>query len=469
VGIDAGALERMLRYVSETKAEVSAMVVLRHGKVVLEANAYPHRPTDRHTVYSCTKSVTSILVGIAVAEGLIPGGVDARVVDLFPEWSLSGRDGPKGKITLRDLLTMRSGLDWTEDFHYGAPGDSWGEMVSSPDPVRYVLDRPMREEPGTVFQYASGVSHVVGAIVQRRTGKTLSALARERLFRPLGITDVAWESSPNGLDWGGWGLQLRPEDLAKVGQLLLDGGRWRGQQLGPASWVAESTRKWTETSQFSISEQGYGYQWWQTEQGYMASGYGGQYLFVNPEQDLVAVFFSALPNREAFLPRLLMQLYVAPSVGAEGSPAADERLRSAVEAFERPPSAKPVALPAVARAMNGAELELAGGARLGLAFPDGQEAILRASFADGECVVRVGLDGVPRVNQCQPLRWIREKGPVAFTGWFDGDTLVIRHAAMDGTSELLYRMDLGSDPIELSVLTVQSGDVIDRSTWTRWR
>jgi len=466
VGVDAGPLERMLHYLTSTKTNVHAILVLRHGKLILEAYAYPHRATDRHALYSCTKSVTSIITGIAIADGLIPG-VEARVVDLFPERKIAGRDGPKGAVTLRDLLTMQGGFDWNE-WPYSGPDNSLDAMVASADPTQYVLDRPMRFEPGKAFNYNTGSSQLIGAVVQQRTGKKLAAFAQEKLFGPLGIADFSWYALRDGSSWGGTGLQLRPEDMAKLGQLYLDHGTWQGKQLVPASWVAESTTKFTPKWDANSFPIGYGYQWWMTEQGYTALGSGGQAILVNPAQDLVAVVVSSLEDSSATgAIGILLDLYVAPAVRDGGSTGADEKLRAAIAAFERKPEAKPIALPSVARSVSGASFALEDGSRFSIAYTDGSEAVATFSSPKGSCTFPIGLDGVPRVSDCDPSwPW---RGPAAFTGWFEGDVLLVRHAAIDAGNEFIYRMEMSEDRMELSGIARYNGAVVYRTRGKRER
>jgi CubicO group peptidase (beta-lactamase class C family) len=469
VGVDADLLEQMVRNLHDSKRDIDAVLVLRHGKVVLEAYAYPHRPTDRHNLFSCTKSVISMLTGIAISEGKVPG-VEARVVDLFPEWNLARGDALKGRITLRDLLTMQSGLEWNQGWVHGMP-DPDREVYESSDSARYILEKPMRTEPGTTFYYTNSSSHLIGAVVQKVTSKPLAEYAEEKLFRPLGIEGAAWWKTQDGRNTGGWGLFLRPEDMAKLGQLFLDGGRWNGRQVVPAAWVDESTRKWAETPSASQTL-GYGYQWWRTEWGYMAQGSGGQFIFVNPDQDLVAVFFSALPGFESWLPHTLMEKYIVPAADAVGSSAADERLLRAVADFDRKPTSRPLPLPAIASSLNGARFALEDGSRLGIAFPGDGEAVARLTSSRGECVFRIGLDGVPRVNTCYPRSGtpgLPASGPAALIGWFEDDLLKFRQAAVDESDDLVYQVALATDRIEISASQYLFGDNVIRTTGTRER
>jgi CubicO group peptidase (beta-lactamase class C family) len=330
VGVDGGTLAGMLRYLSGNPG-VEAVVIVRRGRVVLEAHVPPSRPGQAQALDTCTQSVTSLLTGIALRDKAIES-LDRPVIEFFPGRRTADRDSPWKAITLRHLLTMQGGLDW-DDTHE-AP--STHEMEQSADPVQYVLDRAVNMEPGSAFRYSNGAAHLAGAILQARTGKTLGAYAQEKLFGPLGITRFSWSEGPGGLSWGSSGITLSAEDLAKLGQLLLQKGEWEGKQIIPAEWISESTRKWAETSTADASDQGYGYLWWRTASGYAAFGSGSQALFVDPDHELVAVFLGA-SGTDRTLPAVVMDSYVLRAVDGGGSPDADRKLRDAIAAFERQP------------------------------------------------------------------------------------------------------------------------------------
>ena len=220
------------------------------------------------------KSFVSTLVGIAIDKGYIDS-VNRPVKDFFPGRVWSNPSADKDAMRLEDLLTMRSGLDWLE-------GDAaYTKMYMSRDWVKFVMDETEVHKPGTVFNYCSGCSHVLSAIVQSKTGMNTQDFAQKELFGPLGITALAWDADSQGLSIGGWGLQLTPRDMAKLGYLYLNGGIWDGRQIVSAQWVKTATQKHTGTD----SELGYGYQWWThpSLEGYAALGLYGQTIFVIPQ------------------------------------------------------------------------------------------------------------------------------------------------------------------------------------------
>lgn len=184
-------------------------------------------------------------------------------------------------------------------------------MRSSTDWIQFVLDLPMIEDPGSHFEYCNGASMVLSAILQEATGMSAFAFATEYLFSPLGISDVKWFSNPQGISIGYSELELRPEDMAKIGHLYVSDGLWNNEQIVSSSWVRASTRKYINAT----LQEGYGYHWWIDDSGiYMALGYGGQYIIVVPEEDLVVVFVSDLAERDFYLPEQLFQDYILPSI-----------------------------------------------------------------------------------------------------------------------------------------------------------
>ena len=271
-----------------------------------------HRSTKLHTLQSVTKSVTSAALGIAVDEGLIQG-VDVPAMSFFDAYEPDVSDPRKAAMTLEDMLTMRSGLDWNEMISYDDASNSCIQLEASDDWIRFVLDHPMREDPGTVFDYNSGVSVLLGKIVGVATGQRVDHWAEERLFKPIGITDYYWKTTPGGeVDTEG-GLYLSAHDLARIGYLFLRGGVWAGEQIISAEWVTRSTTPTVSDIRPTNDEQndGYGYQWWVPEyEGdrtvvFAGRGYGGQFLLVVPEFDIVVVFnawnIHESPERSTFL------------------------------------------------------------------------------------------------------------------------------------------------------------------------
>jgi CubicO group peptidase (beta-lactamase class C family) len=305
-GMDSGQLADMLAQIEEHNHRIDSVLVVRQGYLLLEAYVSPFQPGEKHIVYSCTKSVVSALVGIAMEQGYLEG-VDQPVLDIV-ERSAANLDPRKRDMTLEDLLTMSTGLDCRDSYLYRWEGLS--QMRRSDDWVQFVLDLPMAAEPGTRFEYCNGASFLLSANVQEKTGQSALDFARAHLFGPLGISDVEWASSPQGITIGWSDLHLTPRDMAKIGYLYLRGGQWDGKQVVPAGWVEASTRKHISAT----LEDGYGYQWWVDDSGYyMALGYAGQFIFVVPEKDLVVVFVSDLAEQDFYVPQQLLEQHILPA------------------------------------------------------------------------------------------------------------------------------------------------------------
>ncbi len=270
-------------------AEIHHLVLLRHGSVIADFHPAPFRATDGHTLFSCSKTFVAAAVGIAEGEGLLR--VSDPVVAFFPN-ELPDRVSPwLASLTVRDLLTMQSGI---------VPTDSVRQ--NSLHWVRDLLALPVTAKPGERFAYDSMCTYLLSAIVGRVSGSSLLDYLRPRLFNPLGITSLNWEASPEGESCGGWGLYLQAESMAKFGQCLLQEGRYAGRQLIPAQWVRDMMT-------VHVPERGYGYQMWTCAQpGSMrADGAYGQFIIVLPHEDMVCVITQCITavapgNREqAFL------------------------------------------------------------------------------------------------------------------------------------------------------------------------
>ncbi|WP_062493273.1 serine hydrolase domain-containing protein [Paenibacillus sp. 32O-W] len=284
-GMDIARLEALASQLPEWG--MRDVVVVRHGQLVWEWHA---AGDDRlAAIYSCTKSILSALVGIAIGQGIL-AGPEQPAAELLPELA-EAADERKRAITIGHLLTMTSGLEWPD---FDKP---YRRMKASADWVRYVAETPLAHAPGQVFAYNSGGSHLLSAILTRATGESALAFARKHILDKLGVRDVRWNDH-GGINEGGTGIHMSSRDLAKFGLLYLQGGRWGGEQLVPEWWVRASLspkHKGLMNYEPPIYGQ-YGYHWWISERSAnrwadcpFAFGYGGQCLFIVPPADLVVV------------------------------------------------------------------------------------------------------------------------------------------------------------------------------------
>jgi CubicO group peptidase (beta-lactamase class C family) len=333
VGLDAATLCGLVpRFDTWKEADLHAVLVARHGTLVFEhyfQGADEHwgqslgivtfGPDVKHDLRSITKSVTSLLLGIAIDRGWVPG-VDTSVLSLLPAYA-GLHSAAMDRITLRHLLTMSAGLKWDEDLPYSSSANSEIQMDDAPDPYRYVLTRPVDTPPGAVWNYSGGSAALISAVLHQATGKTEDVLAQELLFDPLGISDVAWVRYPgNGEPLAASGLAMRPRDLAKLGQLVLNRGMWDGKQIVSAAWVDASITPQIQGPVLYF----YGYQWWlgrslvNRRQVDWAAGWGlgGQRLFVLPQLDMVVLVMAGLyrSDIQSLVPLIALSRYALAAV-----------------------------------------------------------------------------------------------------------------------------------------------------------
>jgi CubicO group peptidase (beta-lactamase class C family) len=306
--MESSVLADMMRTIGDEEYAIDSVTVVRNGYMVADVAIHPFGPDSLHVIHSCTKSIVSALIGIAIDQSYIQG-VQQQVLSFFPDRRAANADENTEAMTLEHLLTMSSGLECKDSYLYRWRG--LNQMRQSDDWVQFMLDLPMAEAPGTRFEYCNGGSFLLSAILQASTGTCAAEFARSHLFGPLGITDVEWPTNPQGISIG-WGeLRMRPHDMAKIGLLYLRGGQWDGEAVVPSSWVEASTRKHIGAT----LQDGYGYQWWVDDENgaYMALGYAGQFIFVVPERDLVAVFTSDLSEDDFYVPQRLLNDYIVPA------------------------------------------------------------------------------------------------------------------------------------------------------------
>ncbi|HMH59176.1 MAG TPA: serine hydrolase [Galbitalea sp.] len=279
----------------ESLDSVHSFMLVRHGSVVAEQWWSPGRPDVPAHIWSLSKSFTSSAVGLAIAEGRL--ALTDRVVELLPDKAPREIDERLARLTVRDLLTMTTG--------HAAESLPEDERLTGPRWAEHILAQPLEFEPGTHFQYNSGATYLLSAILQSLTGLTLLEYLTPRLFEPLGIESPTWLLSPEGVNAGGWGLSLRTEDIAKFGQLYLRHGEWNGKRLIPSEWTDEATKR--QVSNGDPHEpndwtQGYGYQFWRCRFGaFRGDGKLGQFCVVMPDEDAVLVLTGDLEDMAAEL------------------------------------------------------------------------------------------------------------------------------------------------------------------------
>ncbi|MBN1960620.1 MAG: serine hydrolase [Deltaproteobacteria bacterium] len=444
-GVNAQKLARLFNNLATTGKPVNTILIVKNGKIIAEAYKYPYGPQYKRQLFSVTKSIISILIGIAINDGLFKG-VDEHMVDIFNDRKIKYLDERKRKTTLHDYLSMQAGIDWQNDKVNLNMYDAFEQMINSSDPTQYVLDLPAHIDPGTGFFYHNGVSHLLSAAIQKRARKSTFDYAQEKLFTPLGISDVYWAADKLGTTHGAFGLYLLPEDMAKIGQLMLNNGAFNNQQIVPAAWVKQSTRKQTKNS-FLNDNDGYGYQWWVNKDTFFGRGSGGQYIIVVPKLKLVAVFCSNLTGEDEDweLPEILFNLYVTPAVTGKGSLAADKYLANAIAAYEQKPKAKKVTYSLPAQSIDGAEYLIEDNSTISFAISSPGEISATWEVGNKEYNVIVGLDGVERINQLASFSQPELASAMSAIGHFDEHTLIARLTWLNGADDLIMTMDFSKD------------------------
>ncbi len=381
VGVASEGIQAFLDAVAQNKGiELHSFMMLRRGQVVAEAWWAPYAPALQHTMYSMSKSFTSTAVGLAVAEGRLK--VDDKVISFFPDEAPKEVSENLAALRVKDLLAMAVGHE----------KDPTQPVVKSENWVQTFLAQPIPQAPGSLFVYNSAATYMCSAIVQKLTGQTMLDYLKPRLFEPLGIQGMTWETYPMGINTGGWGLSVPTEALAKFGQLYLQKGEWNGKRILPAAWIEEATAKHIQqplapkpgrSTEENDWKQGYGYQFWRSQHGaYRGDGAFGQFTVVLPEQDAVVVMTGESADMQAELD--LVWKHLLPALSAEPAlkknSEANVKLRETLKGAQLPPP-KGVTTSPHAVEIGGKTFKLANNP-LGLTK-------FAVFFADGSCTLKV--------------------------------------------------------------------------------
>jgi len=340
VGMDEGPLLKLLEKLDKlTDHRIHSILIVKDGKLVFE-QYYPGdkfnlaQPTgetgfdmnDTHNLCSATKSITSALIGIAIDQSFIQS-VNQKVSDFFPTYSdLFELESEKYNLTLQHLLTMTSGIEWDDEStsYFDSRNDLY-RLFTSSDPIRYIFSKDLSVTPGTVFDYANCNTNLLGEIIRKSSQLRLDQFSDNYLFSKLGITQFEWQMLPNDVVFCSGDLRLRPRDMAKFGYLFLNNGMWHGERIISQEWINTSTQKLIDPNDYSNNyswADGYGFQWWIWEnirglqfQAYFAAGWGGQYIIIAPEFDMVIVSTAGNYYTEIKMPiESIVVDYIIPSI-----------------------------------------------------------------------------------------------------------------------------------------------------------
>lgn len=443
-GLDSIKLAEGLRSIQSAGFPVHSLMIVRNEYVVLDAVYYPYDGQLPHNLGSVTKSVLTTLIGIAADQGKLR--LDDPLLSFFPTNSIANPDTRKDHITVKDLLSMTSGLDCI-----GLPSETtMQEMEASPDWVQFMLDRPMASEPGSTFVYCGGSMHLLSAILQKATGMTVLEYACQYLFEPLGIQQVVWPTDPQGVNQGSGNLRLLPADMARLGFLFLHDGIWNNQQVVSKEWVRNAVRSHNEAGT-------YGYGWWvstgKTGSEFNADGSGGQHIAVVPGLNLILVTTGGGFNVDDVVPFLFPAL-VDMEKPLPCNPAGVEDLNRTIKGLtEAPLPQPPKAYPEMAIQISGQtilfENNLLQLRSLYFEFNDQSEAEIQFTFSDGSQspLAAIGLDGVYRMTTGVGLdRALRTEVEtvgkrIGMRGtWTDEGTFVIEYDTI--TNRYAYQLEL---------------------------
>lgn len=309
-GVKSQAIQGALEAIRASGKDIHSMLVLKNGCLISETYFAPYTESTKHSMFSCSKTFTSMLIGIAQGKGLLK--LSDTVSSFFPDKLPENPSENLLKMTIRDLLHMATGNDQDTYGYMTQSGDDW---------VKVFLSRPVEHVPGTFFRYNTGATYMLSAILTKLTGKTALELANEWIFDTIGIRFAKWDASPQGISQGGTGLHLTPRQMARFGLLLLNKGNWNGVQVIPEEYVLEAQEKKIDTNNHIDHPDwcsGYCYQMWRCSYGaFRADGLGGQFIVVLPDQNAVVVVTSALGSDIVFPMDLVHEHLVDALKGSE--------------------------------------------------------------------------------------------------------------------------------------------------------
>ncbi len=291
--VDRDLLEKAYQLIYQDNRFLMArsLLVFRNGKLIAEA--YPNDKTDIdriHNIQSCTKSITSLMVGVAIQNNKIDS-LDELLYSIYPEYFDEVQS--KRTISIKDALLMQTGLEFDNSVH------TQQLYETSENSIEFVLKQPQIYTPGTIMKYNDGAPHLISKVIEKKANQTLSDYANSKLFSPLNITDWQWEYSKDNTTFGAFSLYLKPRDFGKIGQLLLQNGVWKNDTIIDTNYLSEATSILTSAN---FNSEPYGYYFWilPSFDAYCALGHGGQFLLVAPNKNLVAVYTAFPYTNEQF-------------------------------------------------------------------------------------------------------------------------------------------------------------------------
>ena len=439
-GVSSAGILSFIDAADRNVESMNSFMLLRHGHVVAEGWWAPYRAEAPHSLYSLSKSFTSTAVGLAISEEKL--SLDDEVLKFFPDDAPAAPSNNLKSMRVSDLLRMSTGQQ------------SEPARTSNEPWTKTFLAQPVPFKPGTHFLYNTSATYMLSAIVQKATGTTVLDYLRPRIFEPLGIEHPTWETSPQGISAGGYGLSIRTEDIARFGQLYLQRGSWQGKQLVPESWIAAATSLKTSNGSNPLSDwdQGYCYQFWRCRHGaFRGDGAFGQYCVVMPEQDAVVVITSGVKDMQAVLNLVWDKLL--PAMNPSPLPADDEaraKLEQKLKNLSLPPQTGSAT---AAAKMFGKKYE----------FPTNEPKLewmrLESNDKDGTVTIVARGHGVEQRLVCGHGAWQDgeaawgplHRQPVAASGaWTSDDTFTAKLCFYETPFIITTRFTFSGDELRLS-------------------
>jgi len=446
-GMNSDNLADMLSTIMYSPNSIDSVTIVRNGYIVLDAYFYPFLKDKAHIIHSCTKSITSTLIGIAIDRGFIKD-VNHSILDFFPEIIPANMADEKRNISLENILTMATGLECRDNYKYKWQG--MRKMWKSNNWTQYMLDLPLIESPGQNFEYCNGATYLLSAIIQKTTGMRSYDFAMDNLFKPIGITNVKWETNPQGIDVGYGRMWLKPHDMAKFGWLFLMKGKWQRNTIVSEEWVEKASRGYLEATIFDQ----YGYQWWVDDAGYYAAvGYAGQRIFVVPKHNLVVVFTSFKSFRK---PDTLIDNYIIKAIESDSplpdNSKANTKLNELVEKCSKPPQPFTILdFPPLSQVISGVKYNIEtndiGFNNISFNFVlKDSVAIMQYGLKDKQYSVEVGLDGIYRITELSGET-------LAFKGfWLNEDTFKFSYVNVGHTEGTSGEIKFMGKNAEISII-----------------
>ena len=486
-GMSSSKLLKMIHYYHHEQQQkeeigIDSITIIRNEHIIADFYLNPLFPKDtKHIINSCTKSIVGILMGIAIEKGFIKN-VNVPLLTFFNHLNIQNTREALKVLTIKDLLTMRTGWHSQDSYLYQWTG--LFKMQITKNWTEYILNLPFETNPNTRFDYSNMASFLLSAIITKASGMDTLSFANKHLFKPLGIKDIHWGKSPEGIYKGYARMWLKPHDMAKIGLLYLQKGKWEGQQIITKSWVEASIKahsfpkkyrylykenkkidfgasggNWVFSNLVRPFTDGYGYQWWLDQSGIFAAiGVGGQYIMVTPKEKLIVVVTSKLKGKETFLPVTLLKKFIIPAIESEKSIPANEAAYKKLRFYSIPPllpsKSKPLPeLPIIAQKIAGKRYMLNDSIHLNpwqydnlsLQFELNQDyAVFSYHQLQNEPIkYEVGLNNQYRITE------FNNKTYAAIGEWTDTNTFTISYEMVGYSSNGKWILTFNKDEIEV--------------------